>query len=318
MTSTSKTSIVVLNRDGHEMTAACLRSLLRMEGANFEILVVDNGSSDGSVEMLPQEFPKITLLPQGHNLGFAAGSNVGMRHALAKGAEFVLLLNNDTIVAPDFLREMLAAIQADTRIAAACPKIYFAHHSRMLWYAGADFNLWIGTSKHRGWNKIDRGQFDHHQDITQATGCAMLIRKSAICDVGLLDEQFWAYVEDLEWSVRALKSGYRLAFAPKACLWHRCGATAVESMGSGSQAIRQFLSTRNMIFLARKHAHWWQMPSYALGFLVNHIAFYTLFRLWRRDFRALFAIYKGLGQGLFASLSATPGPVTLQKPQAAG
>ena len=302
---TTKITVVLLNWNSHKMTAECIRSLLAMDGADFEILVVDNGSTDGSVEMLQQEFLQITVLPQERNLGFAAGCNVGIRHALANDAEHVLLLNNDTLVAPDFLREMLAAIQGDPRIGAVCPKIYFADQPDRLWYAGADFSLWAGTAKHRGWKEVDHGQFDRHEEITQATGCAMLVRHSALRDVGLLDEQFWAYVEDLDWSLRFLERGYRLAFAPKARVWHCCGATAVKSMGAGSAAIRQFFSTRNMVFLARKHLRWWQMPTYTFGFMFNHIVLYTALRLWRRDFRALSAIYRGLSQGLRTSLTSS-------------
>src|SRR5713226_9060166 len=213
---TSRTTVVILNWNSHEMTAECIRSLLAMDGVDFEILVVDNGSTDGSVDILAQEFPQSTVLPQERNLGFAAGCNVGMRHALANDAEYVLLLNNDTVVAPDFIREMLAAIESDPSIGAVCPKIYFADEPEMIWYAGADFSLWTGTAKHRGWKEVDRGQFDQHEEITQATGCAMLVRCSAVRAVGLLDEQFWAYAEDLDWSVRFLKRGYLLAFAPKA------------------------------------------------------------------------------------------------------
>jgi len=300
----ARTAVIILNWNRHQMTADCVRSLLAMDGADFEILVVDNGSTDGSVERLPQEFPQITVLPQGNNLGFAAGCNVGMRYALAHDAEYVLLLNNDTFVAPDFIREMRAAIQRDPNIGAVCPKIYFADHPDLLWYAGADFSLWTGRFKIRGWRQIDRRQFDHNQEITQATGCAMLVRRSALCDVGLLDEQFWAYAEDLDWSLRFMKRGYRLAFAPKARLWHHDGATSVKSMGSGSQAIRQFFSTRNMVFVARKHVRWWQMPTHAVGFMISHVAFYTALRLWRRDYRALLAIYRGIGRGLRSSVNS--------------
>jgi GT2 family glycosyltransferase len=302
---TTTITVVVLNWNSYEMTAECIRSLQATDGPDFEILVVDNGSTDGSVEMLPREFPLIVVLPQQRNLGFAAGCNVGMRHALVNNAEYVLLLNNDTFVAPDFVREMLATIESDPRIGAVCPKIYFADEPEIIWYAGADFSLWTGTAKHRGWKEVDRGQFDGQKEITQATGCAMLVRCSALRDVGLLDEQFWAYAEDLDWSVRFLKGGYRLAFAPKASLWHCCGATAVKSMGAGSQAIRQFFSTRNMVLVARKHLRWWQIPSYVLGFGITHILLYTALRLWRCDFPALLAIYKGLAQGLRIPLIET-------------
>ena len=284
------------------MTSECIRSVLAVDSGNFEIIVVDNGSSDGSAQMLPQEFPQVIVLPQETNLGFAAGCNVGVRYALAKGAEYVLLLNNDTFVARDFLSEMLAVMESDPTIGAVCPKIYFASQPNKLWYAGADFSLWMGTLRHRGWKEIDHGQFDHPEEITRATGCAMLVRCSALGDVGLLDEQFWAYAEDLDWSLRFLKQGYRLMYAPKARLWHYDGATSVKSMGRGSEAMRQFLGTRNMIFVARKHLCWWHVPSYLLTFVFNHIAFYTALRLWRRDFRALSALYRGLGQGLRSSL----------------
>ena len=301
----AKTLVVILNWNNREMTAECIRSLQSMHTNDYQLIVVDNGSRDGSVDYLKREFPQITVLPQERNLGFAAGCNVGIRHALADEADYVLLLNNDTFVAADFMREMLAAIQGDPRIGAVCPKIYFADQPDLLWYAGADFSLWTGTPKHRGWKEVDHGQFDRHQEITQATGCAMLVRRSALRDVGLLDEQFWAYAEDLDWSLRFLERGYRLAFAPKARLWHLDGATAVKSLGSGSEAIRQFFSTRNMVFLARKHVRWWQMPTYIFGFLINHIVFYTVLRMWRRDFRALVAIYRGLSQGLRTSLSSS-------------
>ena len=281
-----------------------------MTGAHFGIVVVDNGSTDDSVSALTREFPEITVLAQGQNRGFVGGCNIGIRHALADGADFVLLLNNDTTVAPDFLAEMLAAIDSDARVAAVCPKIYFADAPGAIWYAGADFSLWTGTPRHRGWRQVDRGQFDDRHSITQATGCAMLIRKSAICDAGLLDEQFWAYVEDLEWSVRVRKAGYRLAFAPRAHVWHQCGATAVASMGNGSHAIPQLLSARNMIFLARKHARWWQVPSFTVGFLINHVARHTILRVWHCDFRAVFAIYRGLARGLFTEVVPASGRVT--------
>jgi hypothetical protein len=300
----ARTAIIILNWNSREMTAECIRSILAMDASEYTILVVDNGSHDDSVDYLQNEFPQITLFAQDNNLGFAAGCNIGMRHALADGFEYVLLLNNDTVVAPGFIREMLATVQNDPRIGAVCPKIYFADRPNLIWYAGADFSPWTGSSKHRGWKKVDHGQFDDCKEITQATGCAMLVRCSALLDVGLLDEQFWAYIEDVDWSLRFLKQGYRLGFAPKAHLWHRDGATAVKSLGSGSAAIRQFFSTRNMVFLARKHVHWWQMPTYAFGFIFNHIAFFTALQLWRHDFRALSAIYSGLSQGLRKSLGS--------------
>jgi len=311
-----KCVVAILNYNGKDLLGECLDSLAVQTFSDFETLVIDNGSTDGSKELLATSYPWVKLLALGKNLGFSPAYNIGIRDALERGFEFIVLLNNDTWVAQDFLAELLQAIEGDDRIGAVCPKIYFASQPETIWYAGGDFSLWTCRPRHRGWKELDRGQFDTPKQISLATGCAMLVRCSVLQDVGLLDEQFWAYLEDVEWSVRFLKGGYKLAFAPKARLWHCDGATAVKYLGSGSQAVRQFLSTRNMVFLARKHVRWWQMPTYAFGFMINQVAFYTVLRLWRRDFRALWAIYRGIGQGLRTwKLSTVPTlPANSRKP----
>jgi GT2 family glycosyltransferase len=299
-------TVIVLNFNGEHLLPACLDSLAHQTGGEMDVVVVDNGSSDGSAALIAQRYPWVRFLGLRENVGFCVANNVALRDALARGSDCALLLNNDTYAAPDFISEMLKVLERDSRIAVVCPKIYFAHQPDRLWYAGGEVSLWTGATKHRGWREIDLGQFDNDREITQATGCAMLVRASTMREVGLLDQQFWTYAEDLDWSLRFLKRGYRLAFAPKARLWHLDGATNVKTLGSGSQAVRQFLSTRNMVLVARKHVRWWQLPTYAVGFLLRHVAFYSALRLWRRDFRAFIAIYRGLVQGLRTSLvSAT-------------
>lgn len=288
----------MLNFNGEHLLPACLDSLSCGRGGRYDVVVADNGSGDGSLELLKNSYPWVRVIDIGRNRGFSVAYNIALRDVIARGDEYALLLNNDTYVAPDFVEEMLRAVEAEPTMGAVSPKIYFAHDPSLFWYAGGDVSLWTGTARHRGWKTVDRGQFDLRRDITLATGCAMLVRCSALRDVGLLDEQFWAYLEDVEWSLRFLKSGYRLGFAPKARVWHCCGATWVGSLGHGSQAKRQYLSTRNMLLLARKHVRWFQLPSYFAGFFLNHIAFYTALRLWRGDFEAIGAIYKGLWDGL--------------------
>jgi GT2 family glycosyltransferase len=302
----ARCTVIVLNYNGEHLLPACLDSLAKQTYTDIDTVVVDNASTDRSAALVAQEYPWVRFLALDKNYGFSKANNAALRDALDRGSDYALLLNNDTFAASDFVSQMLAVMVADNKIAAACPKIYFAHQPNMLWYAGGDFNLWTSATKHRGWMETDRGQFDHDLEITQATGCAMLVRRSAMQEVGLLDEQFWIYAEDLDWSVRFSKRGYRLAFAPKAHLWHLDGATNVKCLGKGSEERRQFLSTRNMVFLARKHLRWWQVPTYVVGFTVHHIAFYTALRLWRGDFRALWAIYRGLHQGLRTTLTSAP------------
>jgi GT2 family glycosyltransferase len=298
-------TVVVLNYNGEDLLPGCLDSLATQTGEPFDTEVVDNGSKDGSAALVTGKYPWVRFLALDGNYGFTGANNVALRESLARDNEYVLLLNNDTIAAPTLISEMLAVMDSDVKIAAVCPKIYFAAQRNRLWYAGGDFNLWTSVTKHRGWKKLDKNEFDQGPDITQATGCAMLVRVSAVREVGLLDERFWGYGEDLDWSVRFNRRGYRIAFAPKAHLWHLDGATFVKAVGKGSEERRQFLSTRNMIFVARKHVHWWQVPTHAAGFLLNHVAFFTALRLWRRDFRALAAIYRGIGEGLSTPLASS-------------
>ena len=290
--------VIVLNCNGRELLRSCLQSLANQTYPNSSTVVVDNGSSDGSIEMVKQDFPSVRVLPLPENRGFSIANNIAIRDALARGFEYVMLLNNDTLVDPACVSELMAAIEPDKRIAAVCPKIYFASCPDLLWYAGADFSLWSARVIQHGWKQKDAGQFDRRVEITVATGCAVMLRASALKDAGLLDETLWAYLEDVEWSIRFLRNGYGLRLVPSARVWHHDGATWVQTLGQGSQAKRQYYTTRNILLIGWKLARWWQMPTYALGILVNELGFYTALRIWRKDYRALWAIYRGVGAAL--------------------
>jgi hypothetical protein len=284
-------TVIILNWNGKQFLAGCLASLRQQTFRDFDVLLVDNGSQDGSVDFVAREFPEVRTMPLSENLGFCRPNNLGMEDAMARESDFVLLLNNDTEIAADCLEHMIAAMATDPTIAIVCPKIYFADHPDTFWYAGADFSLWTSRSRYTGWRQQDRGQHDQPRSITQATGCAMLLRATALTQVGLLDERFWAYIEDVDWSIRFLQSNYQLRFEPKARVWHFDGGTSV---ARGSQFRRQYLSTRNLLLLGRAHAKWWQLPTFLLGFLFFHVAFYAVLRSVRRDFRALRAIADGI------------------------
>jgi len=302
-------AVIVLNYNGEHLLPACLDSLELQQNAELEVIIADNNSSDGSAALVAEKYPRVKLLALDKNYGFSGANNFALRDALARGFEFALLLNNDTFSDPNMVAEMIAMMESDPRVAVVCPKIFFAYKPDMLWYAGGGFNFWTGRTQHRGWKQIDHGQFDDQLEITQATGCAMMVRCSAMRKVGFLDEQFFIYAEDVDWSLRFAEHGHLLRFAPKARLWHIDGATNVKVLGRGSEERRQFLSTRNMVFVARKHVRWFQVPTYTVVFGVSHVAFYTALRIWRRDYRALWAIYRGLSQGLQTRLDPAAGGV---------
>jgi hypothetical protein len=292
---TPRCTVIIPNFNGMAFLEGCLNSLKQQTSEEFDIVVVDNGSQDGSVEYLAREFPEVRVLALMENRGFCAANNIAILDALGRGAEFVLLLNNDTTVAPDFVQQMLNTASSDPGIAVVCPKIFFSAPSDVLWYAGADFSLWTSRSRYTGWKKKDSGQWDQRASMTQATGCAMLVRSSSIREVGLLNELYWAYMEDVDWSIRFRNRGYQLVYEPRARVWHHDGGTSVTQ---GSHFRRQYLSTRNLLLLCREHVRWWQLPSFLLGFSVFHVGFYTCLRLARRDLNASRAIYRGIADAL--------------------
>ncbi|HEV2401797.1 MAG TPA: glycosyltransferase family 2 protein [Candidatus Sulfotelmatobacter sp.] len=296
--STSPCYVVVLNYNGRELLKDCLNSLVKQTYEDVRVSVVDNGSSDGSKEMVEGCFPTIRFLALPENRGFSVANNFALRDAVSRGAEYILLLNNDTITSPEFIAELFRELHADPKSAAVCPKILFASHPDRLWYAGGDFSLWTARMSQRGWKERDEGQFDGKSETTIATGCAVLLRTSALRETGLLDETLWAYLEDVEWSVRFIEKGFHIRFASAARIWHHDGATWVRSLGAGSQAKRQYYSTRNLLLIGWQHCRWFQIPTYLLGFMANELLFYSALRLMRRDFRALLAIYRGAGAAL--------------------
>ena len=238
-----RVTVVVLNWNGWPDTVPCLESCLRASYPGLRLLLVDNGSTDGSEAILRERFPSVELLQTGKNLGFAGGNNAGIRRALADGADLVLLLNNDTEVDPGFVTELVDAAVAHPDAGMLCPKILLHDRPDVLWYAGAFFHPWLGWGGHRGYGQPDRGQFDRLEETPRPTGCALLVTQ-ALCDrIGLLREDYFCYVEDLEWGLRAREAGFSILYVPRSRIWHRVS----RSTGGAQSVTAARYSTRNML-----------------------------------------------------------------------
>jgi GT2 family glycosyltransferase len=288
----ARTAVIILNWNSGEMTAECIRSLLKMRAEDYEIIVVDNGSKDGSVEYLREQFPQITILPQDHNLGFAAGCNVGMKLALERGMKYVLPLNNDTVVDPGFLTGLECVAQENPRAAMITPKIYFWDQPHRLWWAGGKFTLWSGVPIMIGRKEEDVGQFESVCQVDWATGCSALMRCDVLGQVGLFDERFFGNGEDLDLSLRIRKAGYEIWYAPKAKLWHKEGVDYRQNVG---EQMRKYTGARNSLYVMYKHANFIQWITFIPNFLVRHMAFYIGLSLVRADFRSAWAVIRGVG-----------------------
>jgi GT2 family glycosyltransferase len=245
-----KVSIVVLNWNGLENTLECIESLLKINYPNYEIIVVDNGSSDGSAQTLKDRRYKITLLENAENLGFSAGNNVGILYALEHGADYVFLINNDTVVDPDVLKALVDVGERDARTGMIGPKIYDFYEPDKVWFAGAFIDWKTGESSHLGTGEIDRGQFYAVIEVDRLTGCAMLIKRVVFGKIGLLDPDYFLYFEDVDFCVRARKAGYKNICVQNAKVWHKESMSTKAKYGS---PLHTYYHNRNRLIFLKKH-----------------------------------------------------------------
>jgi GT2 family glycosyltransferase len=217
---------IVLSWNGREDTLRCLESLVRVEHPDLGIVCVDNGSSDGSQQAVREHFPQVTLIEAGANLGYAGGNNLGLRHALESGARWIMLLNNDATVAPDVIEGFERAVRECPRAGILAGKVYFADRPQTIWFAGQRVSELLGYSgRPRGYGRPDGPRYSRVQPTGRAVGALMAVSRETIEGVGLLDEDLFAYVEDVDWALRARSVGLEVAFAPYARAWHRVSAS---------------------------------------------------------------------------------------------
>jgi GT2 family glycosyltransferase len=237
---------VVLSWNGREDTLACLESL-----AGVETVVVDNGSADGSPEAIEERFPGVELIRAQVNLGFAAGNNVGIRRALDRGADWVVLVNNDATAAPDLMDAFVAAASRHPDAGALAGKVYVDEPSDVLWFAGGSFEPRLGYSgRVRGARKRDDGAYDEETDVDWGTGALLAVSREAVERVGLLDEELFAYLEDVDWCLRIRDAGLRVVFVPSARAWHRVSA----STGGAASTTSMYYHCRNLLAVCERRA----------------------------------------------------------------
>lgn len=246
-----KVDIVILNWNGRLDTLACLESVANISYPNFNVIVVDNGSTDDSVLAIRAAFPEVTLIETGANLGFSGGNNVGIQHALAHGADYVLLLNNDTVVDPGLLDAFVAAAKRFPDAGVFSAKIYFHAEPQRIWYAGARWNDLTARFDQVGEGELDNGQrFATACETEYACGCAFFVPAARLREIGLLDDNFFLYFEETDWCFRARKAGYPSIYVPEAKLWHKVSV----SFGGEGSPLALYFQTRNRLLWARRHA----------------------------------------------------------------
>jgi GT2 family glycosyltransferase len=217
---------IVLSWNGREDTLRCLKSLSRAEHPGLRIICVDNGSSDGSQQAVRERFPDVALIEAGANLGYSGGNNLGIRRALEHGARWVVLVNNDATVAPDFVAGFEAAARERPGAGILAGKVYFADRPSTIWFAGQRVSELLGYSgRPRGYGREDGPRYERVVATDRAVGALMAISREAIDAAGLLDDELFAYVEDVDWALRVRDAGFEIVFAPRSRAWHSVSAS---------------------------------------------------------------------------------------------
>lgn len=239
--------IILLNYNGYKDTIECINSLEKISYKNYKIVIVDNASTDGSEDILKNEFPHHIFIQTGSNLGFAGGNNVGIKYALENGADYILLLNNDTVVEPNFLEPLVEYADKDNKVGIVGGKINYYHNRNKIWSAGGKVNLFTGSTYHFGLNKNNSDYINKFNKVKFLTGCVQLIKKDLINDIGFLDEDYFLYYEDTDYCTRAVKNGWKLVYIPNSIIYHK-----VSSSTKKSSPIQLYYLTRNrMLFISK-------------------------------------------------------------------
>lgn len=242
-----RAAVIVLNWNGGRETLDCLASLRRLDYPCFDVVVVDNGSTDGSTQAIRESFPEVWVIETGANLGFTGGNNVGIRHALDREADYVLLLNHDTEVASDSLTHLVRAAEADSRMGMAGPLIYYYDHPEIIWSAGGAIDPQRGQAQMVGIDEPDSGRYGSTpREVDFVSGCALLVRSSVLERVGLLDERFFAYYEEVEWCIRVRRAGYHILNVPRAKVWHK-----ISPGRRAASPVVHYYMTRNRLLLLK-------------------------------------------------------------------
>lgn len=244
-------AVIVVNWNNAQDTIDCVNSLKKINYKNFKVFLVDNGSTDGSLEKLrPFADENIEIIETRQNLGFSGGNNVAVEKALAEKFDFILLLNNDTTVDPDFLSELVKVAEGDPKIGIVGSKIYFYDNPKRIWYGGGKFT-WFGGGRHLQYEEIDKNPEEiNPKETGYMTGCSFLIKSEVVRKIGGLDERFFLYYEDTDWSLSTKEVGYKIVYAPSSKVYHKVSRTASQI---GNHTIHYY-HIRNALLLSQKHA----------------------------------------------------------------
>lgn len=278
--------IIIPNWNGSKFLMDCLASLTKITYSNYSIVVVDNGSTDNSVKLIKDRFPQVEVLLNQHNEGFAAACNRGIEYGLAHGAEYILLLNNDTEVDRNFLSIMVEAI-SKPEVGIVGSKIYYFDEPDKIWFAGGKFIWWRASGQHMYWQKTDEINLTGIISCDFITGCNMLIKKEVFDTAGFFYEPYFLTVEDLDFCYQASRRGWQIKVALDAKIWHKVSSSRLGEFSFSNG----YYGTRNRLFFAVKKKNFFG----ALIFLCAVFPVRTIQWIIEEKFQMLKGMIFGIG-----------------------
>lgn len=233
-----QSSVVILNYNGKEYLRNCLRSVLAADVQDSEVIVVDNASTDGSARMVAEEFPLVRLIRSERNLGFAGGNNLGISESLGR---YIILLNGDTIVSRGWLNHLVDTAAANKKVGIVGSKLLFPNGR--INSTGLLFGCRLCNASDRGAGEIDYGQYDEKRNVLGVCFACTLVKRDVIRDVGLLDEKYFLYVEDLDYCLRTRLRGYEVVYCPDSIVQHIVGVSPRRLVVAQRHALKNRLRT---------------------------------------------------------------------------
>ena len=295
-----RVAAVVVNYDGKDITLQAVASLRRMTYPNFDLVVLDNASTDGSPEALAEAYPGLRQVRVDVNRGSSSGYAAGFRWAFENGYDYVLLLNNDIEVEPDLLDELVKVAESDPRIGCVGPKCYFYGDRTRLWSAGGILRFRESITRERGYGEIDRGQYDKDAEVDYVNGCAILIRRAAAEAAGIWDPIFFICVDDADFCTRVKRQGFRCLYAHRAVLYHMVAYTT-----GGYSPGRNFQFGRSGAIYVRRYANPWNWLTY-LAFTAAAFPVAWLREALKKNQAAVVAKVKGIREGMRIEIPPPP------------
>lgn len=309
--SSPRVCVVVLNWNGLKDTTECLQSLQRVNYPAYDVVLVDNASTGNDVAVLREAFRnQIHIIQNDKNYGYTGGNNIGMRYCLTHcRPDYLLILNNDTVVAPDFLAHLVQVAQNDEMVGMIGPKVYYHGSPNLIQTAGGTIRTLTGNPSLIGNKKPDTGQYDENREVFFLSGSCLLIRAEVTDKVGLFDDSYFLYWDDAEYCARVRKAGYRLMYAGQARVWHKA-AFKKRPWGQTPAKARanqwtHYYGARNYFKFIRKYSTKVQYATSLIWFFGYHFWFEMGVCLaWYRDMRRFAAFSRGVKDGLFAPRNA--------------